>query len=59
MSDMAPVSKILLFDSGGGFLQDVCAQVQVNVPWRHIMAVRKWVNVTTPPHPPHPTFVGR
>ena len=34
-----------------------CAHVQVNVPWRNIMGVRKYVNVITPPHPtpPRPT----
>ena len=30
---------------------DVCAHVQVNVPWRNIMGVRKYVNVIAPPHP--------
>ena len=32
--------------------------MQVNVPWRHIIAVRKWVNVNTPPHPTPPHFCG-
>ena len=35
----------------------ICAHVQVNVPWRNIMGVRKYVNATAPPQPspPHPT----
>ena len=28
------------------------------MPWRHIIAVRKWVNVNTPPHPTPPHFCG-
>ena len=35
-------------------LHDVCAHVQVNVPWRNIMGVRKYVNVIAPPHPAPP-----
>ena len=43
-----------LFSPTGLFqlhLHDVCAHVQVNVPWRNIMGARKYVNVIAPPHP--------
>ena len=43
-----------LFSTTGLFqlhLHDVCAHVQVNVPWRNIMGGRKYVNVIAPPHP--------
>ena len=32
----------------------VCAHVPVNVPWRNIMEVHKYVNVLTPPYPTPP-----
>ena len=46
-----------LFSPTGLFqlhLHDVCAHVQVNVPWRNIMGARKYMNVIAPPHPTPP-----